>query len=1277
MVKKNNESNIGLSLFLGNYDDFGDKDMVQSLGGIGNRFGLGFIDEAENAAEVESEDSLISDEEDEALSESVMSDQEDQDYIPSKYILSHEGTGNPLLRFSELFGAKEAKKQKHKIFNMKGIIDKLKEHTKVRYNLEDGDDEEDVFFENDVKVRAMTKKISEMLLQEEQIMKDEEDIEKEQNRTESENVKQMMIEDIIAQRSSFHNLDQAHWENDIVWDITKKGEEAEQQSKSKQTTLQNDQHAGKSHIQPTFGSSILGLSNIDMFQSHHNDNKINQIPDLSGIPKLNTSSKGEWGEYESEKEEKQKPQKASPATLSKPSIPSTTPNQAQPPGKDLAQQDASTFDTGYAGESEPFNFADDKRAKRKYTRRKKKDTIEEDGSVRYPKSVARHFMTDFSNDDEEGPQFKFLNENLLNGEWLDDVYWDDVGPKPSQKLLLDMNDKSMFFVEANYPDQAEKEEAFYSIEQNIYNISNDSKYEGQKIKDQGQKAGAKKYTVKHSLPALKLDTELYRSHIPDAELRRLHHRRTKFKANEVMPVLFRKPKKEKKKSKKKKDLEKKQDLSANDHRVILMEYVEERPPLLNNVGMGTMIMNYYKKPNSAFEKVPECEDGIPIIVESEDSVPLITTLVDGEFVTTTENNMFRAQIYKNQVPSTDFLLCTRKSKDGKTKFYIREFPRTYTVGHTQPQVEVTPPRTRASESYTNNRLTLFIFRSFLDQMKKGKRQLRIKIDDIKEAFPDFPHQTIRERLKALATYDRGSGVWTADPAKPIPSEEELRNLVSPEMVCINESMLSGDLRLNDKGIDDEASMVAFELSFAKVEEKYRDTIRFIEREKIELPWDKTNNFHLCFKGGKEGVKLQLLSIVHQNITNPEKLKQLVDETEKRIQSEIEEILPSMTDTEAKRILLNNKYTEEQLRNMTRADRKMNARKILKQQGYQPGVEYNRDSLFDETNTNGAMDSNAIDSRKNAKDIARINIFKEVLQDVLFREAMKLENGLNFYETSDEVIDQLVEKKLGRLKGDKELELEKMVATSKQQMLKEFEEGAETGKKKRGRKSKQPSVVDVGKRYVKKTTFITNEDGSTTEKVEYIKNPTQVSYYESVVKGKRRQKHFLGATEDEVLLVGPKERGRLQALSREFKKKFRSDKQTASEKLNQEKKKRTTAIKNASVTTTRKQQTKQKRLKREQKKEEEMQKKEKRAAVLKTLDSNTGGAIIIPDEASSSKKKEKSKDKDSSKKRSKSSSKEDGSLKITISPASSDKKRKGEGSSSASASESSTKKTKVK
>ena len=50
-----------------------------------------------------------------------------------------------------------------------------------------------------------------------------------------------------------------------------------------------------------------------------------------------------------------------------------------------------------------------------------------------------------------------------------------------------------------------------------------------------------------------------------------------------------------------------QDLSGLDSDVILVEYSEQYPPLLNQIGMATRVKNYYKKVNNRFPNHRETE----------------------------------------------------------------------------------------------------------------------------------------------------------------------------------------------------------------------------------------------------------------------------------------------------------------------------------------------------------------------------------------------------------------------------------------------------------------------------------------------------------------------------------------------------------------------------------------------------------------------------------------------------------------------------------------------
>lgn len=47
------------------------------------------------------------------------------------------------------------------------------------------------------------------------------------------------------------------------------------------------------------------------------------------------------------------------------------------------------------------------------------------------------------------------------------------------------------------------------------------------------------------------------------------------------------------------------DLSLKDNApFVLLEYSEEHPPIISNVGMGTLIINYYRKTEPKDEHVP-------------------------------------------------------------------------------------------------------------------------------------------------------------------------------------------------------------------------------------------------------------------------------------------------------------------------------------------------------------------------------------------------------------------------------------------------------------------------------------------------------------------------------------------------------------------------------------------------------------------------------------------------------------------------------------------------
>lgn len=65
------------------------------------------------------------------------------------------------------------------------------------------------------------------------------------------------------------------------------------------------------------------------------------------------------------------------------------------------------------------------------------------------------------------------------------------------------------------------------------------------------------------------------------------------------------------------------ELSATSGRLVLMEYMEEHPPLLMNVGMATRIRHYYRKkdPLDSFNpENPDELDGEIVELDQSDQV---------------------------------------------------------------------------------------------------------------------------------------------------------------------------------------------------------------------------------------------------------------------------------------------------------------------------------------------------------------------------------------------------------------------------------------------------------------------------------------------------------------------------------------------------------------------------------------------------------------------------------------------------------------------------------
>uniref|UniRef100_A0A3P9K158 Transcription initiation factor TFIID subunit n=1 Tax=Oryzias latipes TaxID=8090 RepID=A0A3P9K158_ORYLA len=477
--------------------------------------------------------------------------------------------------------------------------------------------------------------------------------------------------------------------------------------------------------------------------------------------------------------------------------------------------------------------------------------------------------------------FPIDNEELVYGRWEDNIIWDDqemdhmLAPPV---LTLDPNDENIIL---EIPDEKEeatshspskenkKETAIKKSrillgktgvikdepQQNMsqpevkdpWNLSNDEFYYP---KQQGLRGTFGGNIIQHSIPALELRQPFFPTHMGPMKLRQFHRptlKKYSFGAlaqpgpHAVQPLLKQIKKKAKMREQERQAsgggdmffMRTPQDLTGKDGDLILAEYSEEYPPLIMQVGMATKIKNYYKRKPGKDPGAPDCKYGETVYCHTS---PFLGSLHPGQLLQAFENNLFRSPIYLHKMPETDFLVL--RTRQG---YFIRELVDIIVVGQECPLFEVPGPNSKRANTHIRDFLQVFIYRLF---WKSKDRPRRIRMEDIKKAFPSHSESSIRKRLKLCADFKRtgmDSNWWVLKPDFRLPTEEEIRAMVSPEQCCAYYSMLVAEQRLKDAGYGEKSF-------FAPEEENEEDFQMKIDDEVRTAPWNTTRAFISAMKG---------------------------------------------------------------------------------------------------------------------------------------------------------------------------------------------------------------------------------------------------------------------------------------------------------------------------------------------------------------------------------------------------------------------------------------------
>uniref|UniRef100_A0A8C4V577 Transcription initiation factor TFIID subunit n=1 Tax=Falco tinnunculus TaxID=100819 RepID=A0A8C4V577_FALTI len=486
--------------------------------------------------------------------------------------------------------------------------------------------------------------------------------------------------------------------------------------------------------------------------------------------------------------------------------------------------------------------------------------------------------------DEDKPWYSIFpidNEELVYGRWEDSIIWDDQAMETyldPPVLTLDPNDENIILeipdekeeMTLNSPSKENKKESSLKKsrillgktgvikeepQQNMsqpevkdpWNLSNDEFYYP---KQQGLRGTFGGNIIQHSIPAVELRQPFFPTHMGPMKLRQFHRpplKKYSFGAlsqpgpHAVQPLLKHIKKKAKMREQERQAsgggemffMRTPQDLTGKDGDLILAEYSEENAPLMMQVGMATKIKNYYKRKPGKDPGAPDCKYGETVYCHTS---PFLGSLHPGQLLQAFENNLFRAPIYLHKMPETDFLII--RTRQG---YYVRELVDIFVVGQECPLYEVPGPNSKRANTHIRDFLQVFIYRLF---WKSRDRPRRIRMEDIKKAFPSHSESSIRKRLKLCADFKRtgmDSNWWVLKPDFRLPTEEEIRAMVSPEQCCAYYSMIAAEQRLKDAGYGEKSF-------FAPEEENEEDFQMKIDDEVRTAPWNTTRAFIAAMKG---------------------------------------------------------------------------------------------------------------------------------------------------------------------------------------------------------------------------------------------------------------------------------------------------------------------------------------------------------------------------------------------------------------------------------------------
>ncbi|KAI9662555.1 MAG: hypothetical protein M1821_008722 [Bathelium mastoideum] len=425
----------------------------------------------------------------------------------------------------------------------------------------------------------------------------------------------------------------------------------------------------------------------------------------------------------------------------------------------------------------------------------------------------------------------------------------------AEKVILDQNDPHLL-LDFQQPNPAQKKVRKVGELRRVadgrvtkdhsrrYNISNDEAYNLLKENHSNKvRSTLGSMSVEHSLPAIKLQYPFYKNKLSAREARSFHRPTIAFRPGET--ARFTKLKSQKRKLMKGKDaqtlFQTAQDLSmADNSHSMLLEYSEENPTILSNFGMGSRLINYYRRKDMEDTARPKTDIGETQVLLPQDKSPfsIFGEIEKGESTLTLHNSMFRAPVFKHDLRPTDFVVVRNSTGIGGSQWYMRNLENVFAVGQEFPSVEVPGPHSRKVTDASKRRLRSIAYRIYMHNQQSGKNGVKLLTNEmIRPHQPDTDITSLRSKMREFMDYDKlpgtGIGTWYPKPSEPTPDTQAIRNWIKPEDICLLDSMQVGQRHLQDAG---------YNKGLIDMEGDDEEAADGQSMEEQLTPWQTTKNF---------------------------------------------------------------------------------------------------------------------------------------------------------------------------------------------------------------------------------------------------------------------------------------------------------------------------------------------------------------------------------------------------------------------------------------------------